>query len=175
MSRALFFIVAACATAQAGLLKGVDPILTPELLHVLRSMGHGDKLVIADVNFPAAEVATKTTSGKNIFLAGVDLPRALEAICSLLPIDYFVDAPAGHMAPQVGGTMPAAGEEVIASAAEVVGRHAAGITLQPIERFEFYDVARTAFAVVQTMERRPYGNVVLTKGVVGPDGKDLMP
>ena len=56
--------------SRGGLLKNIDPILSAELLHVLRSMGHGDKLVICDVNFPAAEVATKTITGKHIFLEG---------------------------------------------------------------------------------------------------------
>ena len=57
---------------RSGLLKSIDPILSADLLHILRSMGHGDKLVICDVNFPAAEVASKTVSGKHIFLEGGD-------------------------------------------------------------------------------------------------------
>ena len=161
--------------AHAGLLKKIDPILTPDLLHVLRSMGHGDQLCICDCNFPAAEVATKTTSGQHITLEGIDLPSAMDAILDLLPLDYFVDSPAGHMAPQEGATMPPAGEEVIQQAATIVTKHADGVTLAPIDRFDFYTQARRCFAVVQTLERRPYGNVILTKGVVGPDGLDLKP
>ena len=75
-----------------GLLKGIDPLLTADLLYVLRSMGHGDKLLVCDCNFPAAEVAKKTTSGKNITLT-VPLPEALGAICSVLPLDFFVGCP----------------------------------------------------------------------------------
>ena len=71
--------------------------------------------------------------------------------------------------------MPPAGEEVIEAAAMVVTKHADGVSLAPIDRFEFYTKARRCFAVVQTLERRPYGNVILTKGVVGPDGLDLKP
>ena len=100
-------------TTDAGLLKKIDPILTPDLLYVLRAMGHGDKLCICDCNFPAAEVSCRTTSGRHIILAGVDLPRAMDAVLELMPLDYFVDSPAGHMAPQTGGEMPPAGEEVI--------------------------------------------------------------
>lgn len=158
-----------------GLLKGLDPILTADLLYVLRAMGHGDKLCVCDCNFPAHEVATHTTSRKHVQLVGVDLPRALGAICSVLPIDFFVDAPARHMAPQTGVTMPTLGAEVVSQAQAAIQQRCAGVQLQPVERFEFYAEARTCFAVVQTMERRPYGNVVLTKGVVGPDGDDLRP
>ena len=156
-----------------GLLKGIDPLLTADLLHVLRSMGHGDKLCVCDCNFPAAEVATKTTSGKCIILT-VSLPEALSAICSVLPLDFFVESPVGYMAPQAGVAMPPAGIEVLTALQLAIAKHA-DVRVDPIERFGFYEEARTSFAVVQTLERRPYGNVILTKGVVGPDGKDLKP
>jgi len=87
---------------RAGLLKGINPILTADLLHVLRSAGHGDDIVIVDCNFPAAQVATLTTTGKHIELAGVDTSQAVEAICALMPIDFFVDCAAEHMAPSPG-------------------------------------------------------------------------
>ena len=172
--RAFLFIALIPAVINGGLLKSIDPILTPDLLWVLRSMGHGDRLVVADANFPAAEVATKTTSGKHIILT-TDLPRSLDAILSLLPLDGFVPAPAGYMAPQDGVEMPRAGEEVINEAMATVEKHSPGAKIEPIERFSFYAEARTTYAVVQTLERRPYGNVILTKGVIGPDGKDLKP
>ena len=156
-----------------GLLKGIDPLLTADLLHVLRSMGHGDKLCVCDCNFPAAEVATKTTSGKCIVLT-VSLPEALSAICSVLPLDYFVESPVGHMSPQEGVAMPPAGVEVTEALVTAIAQHA-NVKVTPIERFEFYSEARKCFAVVQTLERRPYGNAILTKGVVGPDGNDLKP
>ena len=158
-----------------GLLKGLDPLLTADLLHVLRSMGHGDRLCICDCNFPAAEVAPKTTSGKHVLLAGADLPEALDAILSVLPLDFFVDSPAQHMAPQPGVALPPLGSEVITSCAAVVQTLCEGASLEPLERFAFYEAARGCFAVVQTLERRPYGNVILQKGVVGPDGDDLKP
>lgn len=158
-----------------GLLKGIKPLLTADVLHILRSMGHGDKLCICDCNFPAAQVATKTTSGKHVMLT-VSLPEALDAICSVLPLDFFETRQAGYMAPQDGVEMPPAGVEVITAMKNTIYEHCGGDTkVEPIERFAFYDEAKTSFAVIQTMERRPYGNVVLTKGCVGPDGNDLKP
>ena len=157
-----------------GLLKGVPPLLTADLLYILRSMGHGDKLCVCDCNFPASECATKTTSGKKIELS-CDLPTALDAICAVLPLDFFVDSPAAHMAPSEGLTLPPAGEEVTAALKTTISTHCPGVKITPCERFKFYEEARGCYAIVQVLERRPYGNVVLTKGVVGPDGKDLMP
>ena len=107
-------------------------------------------------------------------LISVDLPRAIDAVLSLLPLDGFVNEPAVYMAPQDGVDMPPAGEEVINAVAQSVLNHS-GVAVAPLSRFSFYDEARTAFAVVQTLERRPYGNVIFTKGVIGPDGKDLKP
>ena len=82
-----------------GLLKGIEPLLTADLLHVLRSAGHGDEIVLVDCNFPAASTATKTVVGEAVVLAGCDLPRAVDAICSLMPLDFFVDCPALYIVP----------------------------------------------------------------------------
>lgn len=157
-----------------GLLKGIDPLLTADLLYILRSMGHGDKVVICDCNFPASEVATKTTLKQCIVLT-TTVPETLSAICSVLPLDYFVEAPVGFMAPSPGIELPPSGQEVLDQAKESIQMHAADVKMGPIERFAFYEEARSCFAVVQTLERRPYGNVILQKGVVGPDGNDLKP
>ena len=78
--------------------------------------------------------------------------------------------------PNKGDTLPVLAAEVHAEGAAVLEKHAAGVAVGPIERFDFYERARSCFAVVQCSgERRPYGNFVLTKGVVGPDGNDLKP
>ena len=116
----------------------------------------------------------KTTTGKKIEMA-CDLPTALDAICQVLPLDFFIDSPASYMAPQAGVALPPAGAEVTAALKKTITKHVPGVKITPLDRFAFYDETRTAFAVVQVLERRPYGNVVLTKGVVGPDGKDLIP
>ena len=79
------------------------------------------------------------------------------------------------MAPSEGLTLPPAGEEVTAALKTTISKHCPGVSITPCERFKFYEEARGCYAIVQVLERRPYGNVVLTKGVVGPDGKDLMP
>jgi L-fucose mutarotase len=160
-------------------LKGIHPLLTPDLLWVLRSMGHGDRICIVDVNFPAWEVSTKTTTQKLILLP-VSLPEAVDAIGSVLPIDYFAEMtlcpPARIMSPSEGLDLPAKGQEVLDATQDVINKHFTdSISLQPLERFQFYQEARTCFAIVQTMERRPYGNIILQKGVIGPDGMDLKP
>jgi len=157
-----------------GLLKGIPPLLTADLLYVLRSMGHGDKLCVCDCNFPASTCATKTTSGKKIELS-CDLPAALDAICAVLPLDFFVDSPAAYMSPQEGVALPPAGVEVRDALKATISKHCSGVNISPCDRFAFYEQARGCYAIVQCLERRPYGNVILTKGVVGPDGNDLKP
>eukprot|EP00035_Acanthoeca_spectabilis_P023879 m.451326 g.451326 ORF g.451326 m.451326 type:complete len:186 (+) comp20136_c0_seq1:91-648(+) len=163
------------SAASLGLLKGIHPALTPDLLWVLRAAGHGDEIVLCDCNFPAEEVSKKTTTGMKIELAGITLPEALEAICELYPLDFFIPEPARHMNP-TEGALPDLGQEVIDASTQVIQTAAAGINVSPLERFAFYDAAREGFAVVQCVgERRPYANFILTKGVVGPDGNDLKP
>jgi L-fucose mutarotase len=143
------------------MLKGLDPLLGPDLLHVLAAMGHGDELVIADANFPAASIARRL-----VRLDGVDAPRALRAVLSVLPVDTFTPTPAAVMA-VVGdpGEVPPpvrAFQPIIDTAA---GRP---VRLEVLERFVFYERARAAFAVVVTGELRPYGNILVVKGVVSP-------
>jgi len=130
-----------------------------------------------------------------------DLPSALDAILSVrrhagivhdgkvltyacscrcrqvLPLDFFIASPVQHMVPQLGVEMPHAGLQVLAECAHSIESRCPGTGVSPVgvERFEFYEQARKCFAVVQTLERRPYGNYILAKGVVGPDGKDLKP
>ena len=141
------------------MLRGISPLLTPDLLHALASMGHGDDIVIADANFPAAANARRL-----IPLAGVDAPTALAAILSLLPLDDFEPHPARVM--QVVGDA-AAIPDPVRDFAEILARH--GASPHGLERHEFYREAARAFAVVHTGERRFYGNIILRKGVIPPD------
>lgn len=173
------FAWSACGSAIAsqltmGLLKGLDPLLTADLLHVLRSMGHGDRLCVCDCNFPASQVATETVSRKHIILT-VTLKDALNAICSVMPLDFFHSNQAIYMAPQEGVEMPPAGKEVIDEASSTIRRLCGDVEIEPVDRFSFYEQAKGCYAVIQTMERKPYGNIILYKGCVGPDGKDLKP
>ena len=131
-----------------GLLKGLPPLLSADLLHVLRSMGHGDVLCVADANFPAAEVATKTTTGKCIVITA-SMPEVLDAICTLLPLDFFIDHPARAMAPAHGHSMPPEGAQALADMQIAISNHCPGVQLSPVDRFEFYEQARRSFAVVR--------------------------
>ena len=136
------------------MLIGIHPLLTPDLLHALASMGHGDELVIADANFPSASIARRLVA-----LPGADAPRALEAILTVFPLDaaspaVFAMQPAGR---QEGPPPPVADFQRVLGASATIGS---------LDRFAFYERARNAFAVVRTGELRPYGNAILVKGVV---------
>jgi L-fucose mutarotase len=143
------------------MLKGLDPLLNADLLHILRAMGHGDDLVIADANFPATTMARRL-----VRLDGVAAPRVLEAVLSVMPLDDFVEDPCGRI--EVVGD-PDAEPEVCKEFQQIIDRAAGGrCKLAKIERFAFYARAREAFAVVQTGETRLYGCVLLKMGVVRP-------
>ena len=141
------------------MLKGLDPLLGPDLLHILAAMGHGDELVIADANFPAASIARRL-----VRLDGVDAPRALSAVLSVLPVDTFTPTPVAVMA-VVGdpGAVPPPVRDFQPIVDAAAGRP---LRLEALERFAFYERARAAFAVVHTGDPRPYGNILVVKGVV---------
>jgi L-fucose mutarotase len=143
------------------MLKGLDPLLTADLLHVLRSMGHGDELVIVDANFPAATMGRRVVS-----LDGVSATRTLEAVLSVMPLDDFVAEPCARM--QVVDD-PAAVPSICEEFQTIIDRAEGGrFRLAGIERFAFYERARQAFALVRTGETRLYGNVLLKMGVIRP-------
>lgn len=151
------------------MLINIDPLLTPELLHVVALMGHGDEIAVVDANFPADSVARSTVHGRPIVLAGADAPQAVRAILSLVPLDEFVDAPVRVMAaPPSGATLPPVQEEVQGIVDSVAGRPC---PFGPVERFAFYDAARASYAVVLTNERRLYANFLIKKGVIYPDAR----
>jgi L-fucose mutarotase len=146
------------------MLIGLDPLLSPELLAILRAMGHGDEITISDANYPATSNAKRL-----VRLDGADTTQALDAILSVLPLDSFVDNPVHCM--QVVGD-PDAIPPAVADFQTVVNRRAGfPEKIGMIERFAFYERARRSYAVVATSERRLYGNIILTKGVIGADGK----
>jgi L-fucose mutarotase len=146
------------------MLKGINQRLSAEIVHVLMLMGHGDDLVICDVNHPAATIAAETTYGKLIDMAGCDIPTGAAAILSLMPLDTFVPAPVARM--QVvgnpGGVVP------IFARMQAVVDHAEGrsVTIEPLERFAFYEAAKRSFAIIRTADSGPYGCFILKKGVV---------
>ncbi len=149
------------------MLIGIDPRLNADVLYTLRSMGHGDMLIFADTNFPSHSVASQTEIGEVLRMDNLTGAEAIEAVLSVMPLDTFVEDFAGRMeivdAPD---EVPAVQAEVqvVIDAAEAKPRAMIGI-----ERFQFYDLAKQAFAVIQTGERRFYGCFMLRKGVVPPD------
>jgi L-fucose mutarotase len=149
------------------MLKGIDSALTAELLFVLMSMGHGDDLLLCDVNHPAASIAAHTTHGKVVDLAGCDLPRAGAAVLSLMPLDTFVEAPVRRMAvvddPERLVTVQ------LEFQATLDGLTGHPVTVEALERFDFYAAARRSFAVVRTSDPGPYGCFILRKGVIDVD------
>ncbi len=146
------------------MLKGIDQRLSAEVVHVLMLMGHGDDLVICDVNHPAASIAADTTYGRLIDMAGCDIPTAAAAILTLLPLDSFVPAPLSRM--QVVGN-PEAQMPVFARLQAVADRaEGRPVAMQALERFAFYAAARRAFAIIRTADSGPYGCFILKKGVV---------
>ena len=95
-----------------GLLKGLNPILTADLLSALREAGHGDEIAVVDVNFPAVSTAEATMGERLVTLTGVDAVEATDAICSVCPVDAFVDVPCVYMGPNEGDSYPDAAQEV---------------------------------------------------------------
>lgn len=146
------------------MLRGIDPVLSPELLHLLASMGHGDDLALVDANHPAETIARATRSGRLIRLPGLAMGRVARAILSVLPIDDFEPAPLRRM--EVVGdpaAVPPVQREVMTEIRAVLGPSAA---LAGIERFAFYEAAKQGFGVVQVGDPRPYGCFLLRKGVI---------
>lgn len=149
------------------MLKGIDNRLNADVLRVLRAMGHGDVLIVADTNFPSDSVARATVTGELLRMENLTCAQAVNAILSVLPLDTFVDDFAGRM--EVVGNpaeIPPVQQEVQAEIDRAEGRPRPMIG---IERFAFYDMARKSYAVIQTGERRFYGCFMFRKGVIPPE------
>jgi L-fucose mutarotase len=143
------------------MLRYIDPILSPELLAILRGMGHGDEIAIVDANFPSV------TMGKRVVRAdGVTATHMAEAILKLMPLDAFVTETAFYMQQVHAPDEPA---PICLEFEDLVKGYGEGkFGMTPLERFAFYDRVRSCFAVVATAERRLYGNLILKKGVLQP-------
>lgn len=142
------------------MLRNIPSILSPDLLWSLRAMGHGDDLVIADANFPATALGARCHR-----LDGVTATDVLQAVLTVLPLDQFVPNPAVVM--EVVDD-PNAVPPIVAQFQDIMTTTADNPTaLDKLERFAFYDRAKSAFAIVQTGETRLYGNIILKKGVLG--------
>ena len=141
------------------MLKGISPVISPELIKILMEMGHGDELVIGDRNFPAASVAQRLVRAD-----GLDVPPLLEAILQVFPLDQYVEEPVALMAVVPGDTyQPVIWEEY----RSIIERYEAGFKdFEFVERFAFYERAKKAYAVLASGEKALYANLILKKGVV---------
>jgi L-fucose mutarotase len=144
------------------MLKGLSPLLSPEILYLIARMGHGDDLAILDGNHPAEKIAEGTTSGDLVRCPGVAVDAMLEAVLTLLPIDDFTPDPVRFMQPVGGGATP----EAVADLQRVA--RASGYTgaFVDIERYAFYEAARGSFGVIHCGDPRFYGNVLVRKGAI---------
>jgi len=141
------------------MLKGIPDILSPELLKILMEMGHGDEIVISDGNFPAASIANRL-----VRCDGHNVPEVLDAILKFYPLDTYSVAPVSLMEVVPGDNVETPIWDVykgIVKKYEPVANK-----IQNIERFAFYEKAKTAYAVVATGEKALYANIILKKGVV---------
>lgn len=149
------------------MLKGIDPRLNADVLYVLRAMGHGDVLILSDTNFPADSIAKETVHGSLLRMENLTAAEATEAILSVFPLDTFVDDFAARM--EVVGEpdrIEPTQAEVQAAIDKAEGKPRPMLS---IERFAFYDMAKTSYAVIQTGERRFYGCFMFRKGVIPPE------
>ncbi len=142
------------------MLKNIPPILGPELLYILRAMGHGDEICIVDANYPADSAGPQV-----VRLDGLTATDVLDAILTLMPLDTFVDEQAIGM--EVVGN-PRKREQTHKDFDKLVKKHEPEMKLTLLERFAFYERVHGAYAIVQTGERRLYGNILLKKGIIRP-------
>lgn len=140
------------------MLKGISPLLSPELLQVLYRMGHGDEIVLGDAHFPG-----ETFNGRVLRADGLGIAALLDAILPLFELDSYVDHPLAMMAAVEGDTLD---PEVENSYLVSIKKHVPDVApIERIDRFAFYDRTKSAFAVVMTGETAKYGNILLKKGV----------
>jgi L-fucose mutarotase len=143
-------------------LKNIDPLLGPEMLRVLRAMGHGDEIAVVDGNYPAEEHAKRL-----IRMDGHDAPRIVDAILSVLPVDDMV--PEAVFRPAAFGD-PKRLEPVFGDFTAILLKHEPERKIVPLTGVDFYNRVKAAFAVVASGERRLYGNLIIRKGVIYPKG-----
>ena len=141
------------------MLKNIPAIIPPDLLKILMEMGHGDEIVLADGNFPAASIAHKL-----VRCDGHNVPEILEAVLKFFPLDQYVEHPVSLMAVVPGDkTKPTIWEEyrkIIKAGSDKFS------DFEFVERFAFYERAKKAYAVVASSEKALYANIILKKGVL---------
>jgi len=141
------------------MLKNIPKNISPDLLKILAEMGHGDEVVIADGNFPAASCAKRL-----IRADGLDVAPILDDILTLFPLDTYVEHPVILMDIVPGDPTPTIWETY----RNIIAKHDPQAKVANIDRFAFYERAKNAYAVIATTEAALYANIILTKGVVKP-------
>ncbi len=144
------------------MLKGIPKIISPELLMVLSEMGHGDRIVISDGNFPAESMGRDSIV---IRCDGHGVPEILDAILQLFPLDTYVEKPVTLMEVVAGDTVET---PIWDTYKEIISKYdkRGADTVENIDRFKFYDESREAYAIIATGESALYANIMLQKGVV---------
>ena len=145
------------------MLINVNPLISPEILQLIRSMGHGDKFVLSDANFPSYSHANKIYR-----MDGLNIPQAAEALLTHFPLDSFIPHPVERM--EIDGKPDEVNEvhqDLIDTVKKVSGDK---WVVGSVERQKFYVEAKKAMAVITTSDTRPYGCFMFTKGVLKPDG-----
>lgn len=142
------------------MLKGISPLLNPDLLKILAAMGHGDEIVIGDGNFPADSMGKRC-----VRCDGHGVPELLDAILRLFPLDDFVAEPVTLME-VVRGSLPEGEPPIWSEFRKVIEKHEPGTKIGFCERFEFYERSKKAYATIQTGERALYACIILKKGVI---------
>ncbi|MBR1838601.1 MAG: L-fucose mutarotase [Bacteroidaceae bacterium] len=145
------------------MLKGISPLLSPELLKVLAEMGHGDEIVLSDAHFPAHSLGVERV----IRADGLRVAPLLQAILPLFELDAYVEYPLVTMAPVPGDTLDPAVEASYLAVVRQTNPQIAQFGRE--ERFDFYQRAKQAYAIVVTGETAKYGNIILKKGVTPVD------
>ena len=145
------------------MLINVNPLISPEILQLIRSMGHGDKFVLSDANFPSYSHANKLYR-----MDGLNIPQAAEALLTHFPLDSFIPHPVERM--EIDGKPDEVNEvhqDLIVTVKKISGDN---WVVGSVERQKFYVEAKKAMAVITTSDTRPYGCFMFTKGVLKPDG-----
>ncbi|HAK47227.1 MAG TPA: fucose isomerase [Spirochaeta sp.] len=144
------------------MLKGIPSIISPELLKIMQEMGHGDTIVLGDANYPAASNAKRLVRAD-----GHNMPELLAAILTLLPLDSYAEYQVGLMQVVPGDpTVPLIWDIY----KDIVSRHEDfDVKYELIERFEYYERSKAAYAIVSTGETALYANIILKKGVISPE------
>jgi L-fucose mutarotase len=142
------------------MLKGINPILGPELLKILRAMGHGDEIAIVDGNYPA-----DTDAKRLIRMDGLGVTDIMDAILSVMPLDEMVPEAAWRPAAYLD---PKRVEPIFQEFDTIVAKHEPKHKVHVLVGADFYNKVKGAYALIATTERRLYGNIVLKKGVIHP-------